>query len=47
MIAKQPLPVVKAFRRMAQRSRDLGLRDSLAYGAAEARRVQEAIEAAR
>jgi enoyl-CoA hydratase/carnithine racemase len=41
LIARQPVAVVRALRRIAQRSRDLGLRDALVYGQMEARRLQE------
>ncbi|GIW05984.1 MAG: hypothetical protein KatS3mg060_0789 [Dehalococcoidia bacterium] len=44
MIAGQPLAAVKALRRIAQRSRDLGLRDALVYGRLEARRLRELAE---
>lgn len=39
MLAKQPPEAIRALRRVAQRSRELGLRDSLVYGASEGRRV--------
>ena len=46
MIADQPPEAVKALRRIAQRSRELGLRDALAFGKLEARRVRELAEEA-
>ncbi|MFN8533467.1 MAG: enoyl-CoA hydratase/isomerase family protein [Dehalococcoidia bacterium] len=44
MIANQPPEAVKALRRIAQRSRELGLRDALVYGGFEARRAAELAE---
>jgi len=39
MIAQQPPEAIRALRRVAQPSRELGLRDSLVYGSSEGRRV--------
>jgi enoyl-CoA hydratase/carnithine racemase len=46
MIAGQPPETVRALRRIAQRSRELGLRDALVYGRLEARRLRELAEEA-
>ncbi len=40
MLAAQPPEAIRAIRRIAQRSRDLGLHDSLAYGQMEDRRYR-------